>query len=685
MIIKLSLRKALFIGIFFVVIYLFIALSLQNQPLNALFIYSMGTFLYIVVALCLYLAANASRIYGRRTQVAWAMLTLAVLTSVIGSILWGVLVFYHKDPSNLVADISYLIFIPLFLIGIIIFPSYHTTQRQRLKRYFDMLIIMVSITLCLWIFLITPAFQNYQGDFTSLTLRLAYIFGGFLIVFALIDLLSKQINKDMYAPALILLGGILVLIVTQCVFVYQTIHGTYLPVNIASIGWIMGYMLLGLAGIAQFTQKKIDVDNVFINYLSGNKNYSVTPYLALAGVTIGYISLIWAYNTFNPNLTFLEFGVGILIFLVVSRQFISISDNQLLYKKAQKEISLREEISKSLKESESAYRTIFENTGTATVIIDEEDIISLANTEFEKLSGYSKEDLEHNMHLTDFILQDYIGRRKEYKLPGNGKKSDPKKYEFLLKDRAGIIKNIFVVEVIIPGTRDSLISLLDVTESKNAEAEIKRSLKEKETLLKEIHHRVKNNLTVISSLLNLQSRYIKDKDDLMMFKESQSRAKSMALIHQKLYATTDLKRIDFRDYISTLAHEMFNTYVSDSSKIKLDLNVDDVMLDIDTAIPLGLILNELLTNSLKYAFPASDVDSNNKIGHIRVGLVKNNNIYTLSVEDDGIGFPEDIDLENTNSLGLRLINTLTEQIKGKMYIKGGNGTSFKIEFKDKKY
>ena len=685
MIIKLSLRKALLMGIFFIVIYLFVALSLKNQPLNAFFIYTMGTVLYIVVTLCLYLAANASKIYGKRTQVAWAMLTIAVLTSVVGSILWVVLVFYHKSPTNLVADISYLIFIPLFLIGIIIFPSYYTTPRQRLKRYVDMVIIMFSITLCLWIFLITPAFQNYQGDFTSLILRLAYIFGGFLLVFALLDLLSKQINKDLYVPALILLGGILVLIVTQCVFVYQSIHGTYLPTNIASTGWIIGYMLLGLAGIAQFTQQKINVDNVFINYLSGNKKYSVTPYLALAGVTVGYISLIWAYNTFNPNLTFLEFGVGILIFLVVSRQFLSISDNQLLYKKAQKEISLREEISRSLKESESAYRTIFENTGTATVIIDEDDIISLANTEFEKLSGYSKEELENNMHLNDFIVQNFIGRRNEYKVQGNGVKSDPNKYELLLKDRADILKNIYVVEVTIPGTKDSLISLLDVTESKNAEAEIKRSLKEKETLLKEIHHRVKNNLTVISSLLNLQSRYIKDKDDLMMFKESQSRAKSMALIHQKLYATTDLKRIDFGDYISTLAHEMFNTYVSDSGKIELDLNVEDVMLDIDTAIPLGLILNELLTNSLKYAFPASTIDSTYKKGHIRVGLVKNNNVYTLSVEDDGIGFPEDIDLENTNSLGLRLINTLTEQIKGKIYLKSGDGTSFKIEFKDRTY
>lgn len=401
---------------------------------------------------------------------------------------------------------------------------------------------------------------------------------------------------------------------------------------------------------------------------------------------MGYISLIWAYNTFNPNLTFLEFGI--LIFLVVSRQFLSINENKYLYLKAQEEISLRKEISKSLKDSELAYRTIFENTGTATAIIDEDNIISLANTEFENLSGYKKDELEGIKSWTDFVVQKDLERMIEHnQLRITETELDPKNYEFRLVDRKGNIKNIFIVAVIIPGTKNILVSLLDVTQRIKAEAEIKKSLKEKETLLKEIHHRVKNNLTVISSLLNLQSRYIKDKDDLMMFKESQSRAKSMALIHQRLYDSSDLKRIDFGDYIKTLANEMFHTYITDSNRIKLNLNVEDMMLDINTAIPLGLILNELLTNSMKYAFPQSEISKleGTKMGNIDIGLYKTKNGYVLSVVDDGIGFPENINLENTDSLGLQLINSLTNQINGKIQLKRDNGTSFKIEFEEGEY
>ena len=132
-----------------------------------------------------------------------------------------------------------------------------------------------------------------------------------------------------------------------------------------------------------------------------------------------------------------------------------------------------------------------------------------------------------------------------------------------------------------------------------------------------------------------------------MFKESQSRAKSMALIHQRLYDSSDLKRIDFGDYIKTLANEMFHTYITDSNKIKLNLNVEDIMLDINTAIPLGLILNELLTNSMKYAFPPSEISKfeGTKMGNIDVNLYKTKNGYVLSVGDDGIAFPENINLK----------------------------------------
>ena len=201
----------------------------------------------------------------------------------------------------------------------------------------------------------------------------------------------------------------------------------------------------------------------------------------------------------------------------------------------------------------------------------------------------------------------------------------------------------------------------------------------KKCFLKRFYHRVKNNLMIISSLLNLQSRYIKDEESKNIFKESQNRTRSMALIHERLYQSTDLKRIDFGEYIRTLANDLYNTYVMDKSLITLNIDVDDVKLDINTSIPLGLIVNELVTNSLKHAFPPG------KSGEIDIQFHTQDDKYLLEVKDNGIGFPKDINYQNTDSLGLRLINSLTEQIDGNIQLNNNSGTSFKIIFKEEKF
>lgn len=221
-------------------------------------------------------------------------------------------------------------------------------------------------------------------------------------------------------------------------------------------------------------------------------------------------------------------------------------------------------------------------------------------------------------------------------------------------------------------------AIRDITDLRNAEKKLKKSLKEKETLLKEIHHRVKNNLMIISSLLNLQSHYINDKEALDVFRESQNRAKSMAMIHERLYQSTDLKNIDFGDYIRSLTTDLYHTMVSDPSRVELDLDLEDVKIDINTVVPLGLIVNELVTNSMKYAFP------NDESGHIKVELHHENENIVLGVSDNGVGFPADIDYKNTNSLGLQLVNNLIIQIDGELKLDRSQGTSFTLSFKEQK-
>ncbi|KAF3889167.1 MULTISPECIES: sensor histidine kinase [Nostocales] len=218
-------------------------------------------------------------------------------------------------------------------------------------------------------------------------------------------------------------------------------------------------------------------------------------------------------------------------------------------------------------------------------------------------------------------------------------------------------------------------SCVDITEHKQAEEQIQASLLEKEVLLKEIYHRVKNNLQVISSLLNLQSEYIKDKDDLEIFQQSQMRIESMALIHQKLYQSQDLARIDFGEYIRDLVASLFSSYEVNTNVISLTVNVERVLLSLDAAIPCGLIITELVSNSLKYAFPKS------KTGEISIELqVENNNVLNLKVRDNGIGLPKKFDLKNTTSLGLQLVDALTNQLSGNIKIKSADGVEVEIVF-----
>lgn len=232
----------------------------------------------------------------------------------------------------------------------------------------------------------------------------------------------------------------------------------------------------------------------------------------------------------------------------------------------------------------------------------------------------------------------------------------------------------------------------DITELKNVEKQLKSSISEKELLLREVHHRVKNNMQIISSILNLQSVHLKDKIALNTLKESRNRVKSMAIVHEELYQSDDLSKIDFAEYIKRLVAELFNSYGVSQQVITSKISTENIFLDIDTAIHCGLIVNELVSNSLKHAFPLIEkieatkslespkFNDNIKKGEINVEFYLNDAHYTLLIEDNGIGFPENIDPQNTKTLGLKLVNTLVNQVGGEIKINTDKGSSFKIIF-----
>ncbi len=218
--------------------------------------------------------------------------------------------------------------------------------------------------------------------------------------------------------------------------------------------------------------------------------------------------------------------------------------------------------------------------------------------------------------------------------------------------------------------------LRSIEERKRAEEIISRSLKEKEVLLKEIHHRVKNNMQVIYSLLSLQEDSIDDKNIQALFKESRNRVYTMAMIHEKLYQSEDLSHIDFREYLQNLVLDISETYMRND--VRLSVDMESIHLDVNAGIPCGLIVNELITNSLKYAFPEG------RKGEIRVGINRNaKGEYVLFVADNGIGFPDAEDFYKSSSLGLQLVNMLTKQLGGSVLLSRAGGTMFTVTFPEK--
>ncbi len=209
----------------------------------------------------------------------------------------------------------------------------------------------------------------------------------------------------------------------------------------------------------------------------------------------------------------------------------------------------------------------------------------------------------------------------------------------------------------------------------NANEKIQTSLEEKEVLLKEIHHRVKNNMQVISSMLRLQAREIEDPEVQKLFRESQHRIQAMSLVHENLYQSKDLVSVNTHEFVNKLIQELFSSYQTPGCRIQPVLEIEHIVLGIDHAIPCGLIINELVTNALKYAFPGS------KTGEVRISLKRHSNDrIQMDIEDNGLGLPEGTDPQSSNTLGLKLVSILSKQLRGEYVVNKKDGTHYQFSF-----
>ncbi|ULP74684.1 PAS domain S-box protein [Nodularia sphaerocarpa] len=345
----------------------------------------------------------------------------------------------------------------------------------------------------------------------------------------------------------------------------------------------------------------------------------------------------------------------------------------------QVEIRERQRIENALRESEQQFRAAFDQAavGIAHVGINgqwllvNQKLCDIVGYTFEELQVLTFQDITHPDDIdTDlnYINQMLAGEIANYSL----------EERYFRKNGSIVWINITVSLMREPsGEPKYFISIVeDISDRQQSHQQIQASLLEKEVLLKEIYHRVKNNLQVISSLLNLQSAYIQDAKDMAIFQQSQQRIASMALVHEKMYQSPDLAKINLNEYVQDLVSSLCTCYELNTDKISINIHVDDgIFLGLDTAIPCSLIIHELVSNSFKHAF-AGGIS-----GEINIEI-KNNSLNDISliVRDNGIGLPSNFDFQNTASLGWELIDALSSQLSGDITINSDIGVEFKIDF-----
>ena len=333
----------------------------------------------------------------------------------------------------------------------------------------------------------------------------------------------------------------------------------------------------------------------------------------------------------------------------------------------------------------STIQSIFENTSNVLIwTLDSKFNVSSLNSEFSRMFN---DRIGESIQVGDNFFSKISDNLKPYKphlinemegLYTKAQKGVSQNFESIIygSDGKQLIYATFLSPIKIKGKKkfDLACLAVDLTHKKETELKLRKLLNEKEVLLKEVHHRVKNNLQVISSILNLQSSYVKDQMTLDILRESQNRIKTMSFVHESLYRSDDFSYVNFSNYINSLSSNLVQTYIIKHANINLELDLGDVNLSLDQAIPCGLIINELVSNSIKYAFPL------NRKGKIRIELTKKGNKINLKVSDNGVGLPDNLDVENTDTLGLQLVYILVSQLDGDIKVINKKGTTFLFNF-----
>ena len=369
---------------------------------------------------------------------------------------------------------------------------------------------------------------------------------------------------------------------------------------------------------------------------------------------------------------------GKIIWLENHLECVEDNGNLRLYGAA-KDITEIERAASELKLNEEKFKSIINNSSDLIRILDKDCNIVFDSPSSTRILGYPEGSLVGTNPL-DIIHPDDRAQVKSdleevYK---NKNPGTPSEFRILKSDGTylpveSLAQNMFNV----PSVKGIVVTTHPIKQRKEMENAIKSSLHEKEILLKEIHHRVKNNMQIISSLLNLQKEYVDDLEAINVLQESQNRVKTMSIIHEKLYQADDLTHINIQEYVEKLTNDLMYSYAA--TNVKPFIDIKNIKMNIETALPCGLIISELVSNSLKYAY------SNDDNNELKISIKKYGDLFELIISDNGVGLPENLDFENTESLGLQLVNNLVGQLDGEIKLNKNQGTEFKIVFKELQY
>ncbi|MCX6678380.1 MAG: response regulator [Methanothrix sp.] len=704
-------RSALMLAAIIVILYLALLILFRNDPV---FRVTIDDLLFPVInglaAVGLLYAAFRSEIYGRRARIAWTFLFAGQLSFTLGDITWAVLELgFHQEPIASVADGFYLMFYPLFAIGILLLPAVSLTHKEHFKLLLDTGIVMISAVLVFWAFLIEPTIAANKDDTLALVISLAYPVMDLILFFALLQLLFRRRMSAKQGPLWLLSVGIAAGIVTDVVYFSQSLLGTYTTGNLLDLGWLASYAFIGLAGVLQADTSKLGPNSPSNEIESRREQFAWLAYFPYLCAGAAYLMLIWSRYHLSDSFSVFSWGIGAIIGLVILRQVVALDENVHLYKAAKMEIDERKRAEKLLRQSEERYREVFETAPDVIFTISSKDAtITSLNPAFEKFSGWHAAEWLGKPFMKIIHPEDLPIALEMFSDTLEGKKSRTHELRCLSKSGEYLTAEIIGVPQIESGKIVGKLGFArNITERKQAEVELQRakesaeaSTKAKSEFLANMSHEIRTPMNAVIGMtgLLLEADLAQEQRDYLETIRSSGNT-LLALINDILDFSKiegDKLELECRPFdLRNGVEDSLDLVAANAAEKGLEVvcifenNVPDIVMGDVTR--LRQILVNLLSNAVKFTEKGEVVlaISSLPLEHGKIEL-------NFAIRDTGIGISKDrmdrlfrsfsqVDSSTTRhyggtGLGLAISKRLAEMMGGRIWAKSepGKGSTFQF-------